>query len=147
MGKIFTIIIGLYILYYLANIIYDLFLNKDKSLAPEENVQTFSIGEEEDIDSLKNIEIDDVEKLKTPNSFNTNSAFEGSTNEESNSTDPEYWREKFEQEQSIEEYSVNTNNKQEKNNSVKWEEILNKAETKVHMVSNLEGYKVYKSFN
>ena len=70
MTTFLIILIALYILYYLGNIIYDLFL-KTKSIAKTDDNEIFSIAEfeEENRSDVKTVGIEDVENLTTPKSF------------------------------------------------------------------------------
>lgn len=59
MGKFVTILIILYVLYYAGNIIYDLYIKKEKVEKVEEEV--FSIDGLETQEDIKQVKIDDVE--------------------------------------------------------------------------------------
>ena len=71
MGKSFLIIFGVYFLYYTGNILYDLFLKKEKIVETENNEQSFSLSELADQYQEKpiSVEIEDVENIRTPQSF------------------------------------------------------------------------------
>ena len=70
MTTFLIILIALYILYYVGNIIYDLFL-KTKSTAKSDDNEIFSLVEfeEEHRSDVKTVGIEDVENLTTPKSF------------------------------------------------------------------------------
>lgn len=70
MTTFIIILIALYILYYVGNIIYDLFL-KTKSTAKIDDNEIFSLVEfeEEHRSDVKMVGIEDVENLTTPKSF------------------------------------------------------------------------------
>lgn len=160
MGKIFTIIGIVYVLYYAANIIYDLFFKKDKTVSQDDS-EVFSIGDlaEEYQEPVQNVSIDDVENLKTPHSYNSK-PFDVTTNG-NETADTELWRKRFEEEQNIDnypsvvntqnnvssthEYSNSTTQTSSKNDAILWQELLNQAETQVQVVDDIEGYKVYKT--
>ena len=59
MGKFVTILIILYVLYYAGNIIYDLYIKKEKVEEVEEEV--VSIDGLETQEDIKQVKIDDVE--------------------------------------------------------------------------------------
>ncbi|CAA7197004.1 hypothetical protein [Chryseobacterium potabilaquae] len=158
MAKFTIIVIGLYIVYYIGNIVYDLFLKKENVSSIEES-QVFSISDiaKESQEDIQNIEIEDVENLNTPHSFNYQEL-------EYSSQDPtileerpdiDVWRKKFEAEESIDSFEIEKNvlskeraesSEIEKNNfEGKWKKMLNLAETNVQVITNIDGYKVYQS--
>lgn len=157
MEKFAIIIITLYILYYAGNILYDLFLKKETVVKDEES-EEFSLTEfaENNSDGVKDIGIEDVENLNTPNSFNKRELEPSITDESEERQDLESWREKFESEQNIDSFHQNTEeiqspNNEETNSSLskanknKWHQMLNLAETSVQLISNNDGYKIYQS--
>lgn len=70
MLKYSLILIGIYVLYYAGNIIYDLFLKKEKTVVTDES-EEFSLISFAKTESPpeSRIEIDDVENIRTPKSF------------------------------------------------------------------------------
>jgi hypothetical protein len=71
MTKIIISIISVYLLYYAGNIIYDLFLKKDISKHQDET-EEYSLNDflDNNTTEVKEVSIDDVENINTPNSFN-----------------------------------------------------------------------------
>lgn len=148
MGNIFIIIGVLYLLYYAANIIYDLFIRKEKVDHNNDNTEEFSIGDST-VES-QNVQIDDVENLNTPSSFNDNN-FNVQNEDNVEEEDTEGWRKRFEEEQNMDRFPTQTVNSppklKPKDNPINWQNLLNMAETKVQLVSNIDGYKVYKTLS
>ena len=70
MTTFLIILIALYILYYVGNIIYDLFLKTQSTVKTNDN-EIFSLAEfeEENRSEVKTVGIEDVENLTTPKSF------------------------------------------------------------------------------
>lgn len=154
MGKSFLIIFGVYILYYTGNILYDLFLKKEKVVETENNEQSFSLSELADQHQEKpiSVEIEDVENIRTPQSFENEPYDFLSANEEPQSM--EDLQKKYEDENQLNEmeHSETPQEKiEEKTNSIidkpikslSIKDLLNDANTKVKMVANYEGQKVY----
>lgn len=105
MIKISLTILAVYVLYYAGNIVYDLFLKKEKETYKEET-EEFSLSEisEQYEDLTKNVGIEDVENLNTPKSFNKNPIHSGITEGNEERQDLEYLREQFESEQDLDEF-------------------------------------------
>lgn len=101
MTKFLIILIALYILYYIGNIIYDLFIKKESTLVTEES-DVFSLAEfeEQNRDDVTTVGIEDVENLNTPKSF-TKRDFPVSNDLSEDREDIEVWRQRFESEQNI----------------------------------------------
>ena len=101
MTKFLIILIALYILYYIGNIIYDLFIKKESTLVTEES-DVFSLAEfeEQNRDDVTTVGIEDVENLNTPKSF-TKREFPVSNGLSEDREDIEVWRQRFESEQNI----------------------------------------------
>ena len=101
MTKFLIILIALYILYYIGNIVYDLFIKKESTLVTEES-DVFSLAEfeEQNRDDVTTVGIEDVENLKTPKSFNKRE-FPVNNDLSENREDIEVWRQRFESEQNI----------------------------------------------
>ena len=161
MNKFIIIVITIYLLYYLGNILFDVFLKKESNLLKEET-EEFSITE-----FSKNIEnrttevgIEDVEKLNTPKSFiKSDRQFSENNDDSEKEIDIETLRKKFEAEEHIENFELPKNEHQifnqeeqnkQSNNSVSdlkkhFQSLLNLAETSVQMIANQDGSRVYHS--
>lgn len=105
MIKISLCILAVYLMYYAGNILYDLFLKKEKVTYKEET-EEFSLSEisEQYEDLTKNVGIEDVENLNTPKSFNKNPIHSEYTEGNEERQDLEYLREQFESEQDLDEF-------------------------------------------
>lgn len=105
MIKISLCILAVYLLYYAGNILYDLFLKKERETYKEET-EEFSLSEisEQYEDLTKNVGIEDVENLNTPKSFNKNPIHSDITEGNEERQDLEYLRELFESEQDFDEF-------------------------------------------
>ena len=168
MIKISLCILAVYLIYYAGNILYDLFLKKERETYKEET-EEFSLSEisEQYEASAMNIGIEDVENLNTPKSFSKNQIHFNYTEGKDERQDLEYLREKFESEQDLDEPvqnktentkdfpSTNEDNQSsvqmesapsiQKSNKDKWHQMLNLAETSVQLIANNDGYKTYQS--
>lgn len=104
MTKFLIILIALYILYYIGNIVYDLFIKKESTLVTEES-DVFSLAEfeEQNRDDVTTVGIEDVENLNTPKSF-TKRDFPVSNDLSEDREDIEVWRQRFESEQNIDSF-------------------------------------------
>lgn len=108
MLKYTLLLLMLYVLYYLGMILYDLFLKKEKTKAedlPEEYVLSGLVISP--VENLKSVEIEDVENLKTPESYHKD--IFRSTDQESNEEEPldlKEIRKRFEAEQDIDGYEL-----------------------------------------
>lgn len=165
MGKFTMIILGIYILYYAGNIVYDLFLKKTNSVKTDDT-EVFSIGDfaERDQPDIIQVGIEDAEPLNVPNSFSPSDyALDDepqSFSQTETKPDIEALRRKFEQEEfygqldgALESLSKITKPvpepKEVQQNFLsrqedKFRQMLNLAETNVQMV-NVNGIKSYKS--
>lgn len=174
MIKYSLILLAAYFLYYAGNILYDLFLKKEK-ITHVDLTEEFSLGgfAQTDAEPPSRVGIEDVENVSTPKSFLKKELHfpeQSSTNQQ---PDLEELRKRFEAEQDIGDMpasandttaapvekspSDNTNHSQnmpeeEHSNREKaepkkshWKELLNLSETTVQMVANYEGQKVYHS--
>lgn len=175
MIKYSLILLATYFLYYAGNILYDLFLKKEK-ITHVDLTEEFSLGGfVQNTEPPSRIGIEDVENVSTPKSFlkkELDFQKPSSTNEQ---PDLEEMRKRFEAEQDIDDMpapmndtksvtveespSDNTNHsqdipgkteeypKREKAEPKKshWKELLNLSETTVQLVANYEGQKVYHS--
>jgi len=104
------------ITYYIGIILYDLFLSKGKNLQVATDDKTFSFSNE-DVDVTK-IEIDKVEDMNLPNSFN-------STDTTDEKPDIGFLRQRFEEEEDI--VDLIEENQNETEDEV--EDIINDNET------------------
>lgn len=104
MTKFLIILIALYVLYYIGNIVYDLFMKKESTLVTEES-DVFSLAEfeEQNRDDVTTVGIEDVENLNTPKSF-TKREFPSSHDLSEDREDIEVWRQRFESEQNIDSF-------------------------------------------
>lgn len=95
---------AVYLLYYVGNILHDLFLKKEEVY--KEETEEFSLSEisEQYEDLTKNVGIEDVENLNTPKSFNKNPIYSDITEENEERQDLEYLRELFESEHDLDEF-------------------------------------------
>ena len=175
MTKFLIILLALYFLYYLGNIVYDLFLKKESTVATEE-IDVFSLDfEEQNRVAITTVGIEDVENLNTPKSFNKKE-FQIDPEISEEREDIEVWRQRFESEQNIDSFDSgiletvgDDNNLDEvigterneadlrdeadsevnqnlrKLNNDRWYQMLNDAETTVQMISNTNGHKVYQA--
>lgn len=108
MTKFLIILLALYILYYIGNIIYDLFIKKESTLVTEES-DVFSLAEfeEQNRDAVTTVGIEDVENLNTPKSFNKKE-FPIKTEISEEREDIEVWRRRFESEQNIDSFDLDS---------------------------------------
>ena len=175
MTKFLIILLALYFLYYLGNIVYDLFLKKESTVATEE-IDVFSLDfEEQNRVAITTVGIEDVENLNTPKSFNKKE-FQMDTEISEEREDIEVWRQRFESEQNIDSFDSGilepvgddnnfddeigterneadlrdeaesiANQNLRKSNNDRWFQMLNDAETTVQMISNTNGHKVYQA--
>lgn len=105
MIKISLGILAVYLMYYAGNILYDLFLKKEKENYKEETEEFFLSEISEQYEDLtKNVGIEDVENLNTPKSFNKNPVHSDITERNEERQDLEYLREQFESEQDLDEF-------------------------------------------
>ncbi|WP_312901485.1 hypothetical protein [Chryseobacterium taichungense] len=175
MIKISLCILAVYLMYYAGNILYDLFLKKEKENYKEE-AEEFSLSEisEQYEDLTKNVGIEDVENLNTPKSFNKNIIHPDSIEGKHERQDLQHLREQFESEQDIDnfqndegmsedqpgisdtlpshneekipnQYTDKSNLTVSKTNKDKFRNLLNLAETSVQLIANNNGYKTYQS--
>jgi hypothetical protein len=175
MLKYSLILLGAYLLYYIGNIVYDLFLKKEKTVQ-NDTTEEFSLGEfaESNKDEVQEIDIEDVENLNTPKSFSKRELIPTSHGDSDEIQDVEYWRQKFESEQNMDDFdnkeestentpenaeaSLSKNEEKNQNqhheepispiqklNTNKWHQMLNLAETSVQLIANTDGFKTYQS--
>jgi len=167
MIKYSFILLGIYFLYYGANIMYDLYLKKHKKTETD-TTEEFSLDISENEKSPTQVNIEDVEDLRIPNSY-LKEGFQ-TNNDELQEARPDLddLRSRFESEEDLDkEHSENplvltTAQSLSELNNVKmrpevatgqkeefasrkneWKEMLRLSETTVQMVANYDGQKVY----
>ena len=157
--KFIPIILGLYFLYYVGMVIYDLFLKKEKVVEAENSEQNYSISDfaQQNKETPVVVGIEDVENIRTPKSYEEiQEPFLSATDE---NQDIEKIKNKYEDENKLEEEEmeiaenkiepeVQTENKNpsiadKPISNLKIKDILNHINTKVKMVANYDGQKVY----
>lgn len=153
MGQFVLIVLGIYTLYYAGNIIYDLYLKKEK--VEEEEEQTINIEGIEVSENIENVGIDDVEEMNTPNEFASDEDylpdFNHNEKRETNQSIEEL-QHKYEEETLLDK-AANDNtgekNAEKKNNGLKkintmdFQNILNSASSKVSVVKDNDGILSY----
>lgn len=151
--KFIPIILGLYFLYYVGMVIYDLFLKKEKVVEAENSEQNYSISDfaQQNKETPVVVGIEDVENIRTPKSYEeTQEPFLSATDE---NQDIEKLKNKYEDENKLEEEEMEIAEEQTENknpsiadkpiSNLKIKDILNHINTKVKMVANYDGQKVY----
>lgn len=157
--KFIPIILGLYFLYYVGMVIYDLFLKKEKVVEAENSEQNYSISDfaQQNKETPVVVGIEDVENIRTPKSYEEiQEPFLSATDE---NQDIEKLKNKYEDENKLEEEAMEiaenkTESKEQTENknpsiadkpisNLKIKDILNHINTKVKMVANYDGQKVY----
>ena len=157
--KFIPIILGLYFLYYVGMVIYDLFLKKEKVVEAENSEQNYSISDfaQQNKEIPVVVGIEDVENIRTPKSYEEiQEPFLSATDE---NQDIEKLKSKYEDENKLDEEEmeiaenkiepeVQTENKNpsiadKPISNLKIKDILNHINTKVKMVANYDGQKVY----
>ncbi len=175
MLKYSLILLGVNFLYYAGNIVYDLFLKKEKTIqtdvAEEYSLGDFALEENEEPTLIR---IEDVENLKTPKSFLKSEPIpvQRQNNFEDNPSLEEL-RKRFEAEEDLDETSpkqpetkhhenalpnseisnkpeiiepiVSKKKNDAQNKKDQWKEFVSLSETNVILVDNIEGQKVYHS--
>lgn len=151
--KFIPIILGLYFLYYVGMVIYDLFLKKEKVVEAENSEQNYSISDfaQQNKETPVVVGIEDVENIRTPESYEEiQEPFLSATDE---NQDIEKLKNKYEDENKLEEEEMEIAEEQTENknpsiadkpiSNLKIKDILNHINTKVKMVANYDGQKVY----
>ena len=162
--KFIPIILGLYFLYYVGMVIYDLFLKKEKVVEAENSEQNYSISDfaQQNKETPVVVGIEDVEDIRMPKSFESEENISLSANEEPQIMEDlqkKYEDEKhFEKEiivdEPIEKQFSEEKPQQEISNSKPFivdqpiktldlENIVNDIKTRIKIVSNFDGHKVY----
>lgn len=175
MLKYSLILLGAYFLYYAGNIVYDLFLKKEKTIQTDV-AEEYSLGDFAQVENEEPtlIGIEDVEKLKTPKSFLKSEPIpiQRQNNFEDNPSLEEL-RKRFEAEEDLDETTpsqpetkhhenppqqteiaqkkeiiepiVSKKKNDAQSKKDQWQKIVNLSETNVKLVDNIEGQKVYHS--
>ena len=151
--KFIPIILGLYFLYYVGIVIYDLFLKKEKVVEAENSEQNYSISDfaQQNKETPVVVGIEDVENRRTPKSYKEiQEPFLSAADE---NQDIEKLKNKYEDENKLEEEEMEIAEEQTENknpsiadkpiSNLKIKDILNHINTKVKMVANYDGQKVY----
>ena len=157
--KFIPVILGLYFLYYVGMVIYDLFLKKEKVVEAENSELNYSISDfaQQNKETPVVVGIEDVENIRTPKSYEEiQEPFLSATDE---NQDIEKLKSKYEDENKLEEEEmeiaenkiepeVQTENKNpsiadKPISNLKIKDILNHINTKVKMVAYYDGQKVY----
>ena len=104
MTKFLIIVTALYFLYFIGNIVYDLFLKKEATISTQET-DVFSLVEfeEQNRGEVTTVGIDDVENLNTPNSF-SKKEFPIIRELSEERQDLEMWRQRFASEQNMDSF-------------------------------------------
>lgn len=148
MGKFILGLVGVYILYYTVNIIYDLFLKKEK-VVEDENLQSFAFDEisEPKYEPVR-VGIEDVENIQPPQSYETTDDVFLSAEE---NPSMEELKEKYERENE-ENYSKEKPKEKSQEELPKIgitdvKKLLADINTRVKMIANYDGQKVYQIQN
>ncbi len=157
MGKFISILLGVYIFYYAANIVYDLFLKKEQKDTGNEE-EEFSLNQvaEENKQEIIAVGIDDVEDLSRP-THQEEYSYEDNDLEDQ-VPDMNQLQRKFNDEHLIDSFDKTSNDEKEQKMDAKeqikdirekgkerFKKMMKMAETSVHIVDNIEGQKVYQS--
>ena len=152
MTKIISTIIALYIIYYVANIVYDLF-KKEKVPLEDEDKEEFSILEDEP--NVTNIEMEDVEQITTGEEVTEDMIFSSAPNDSNTNQEDiaDELRKKFEEEEELdkEEASKTTTLltaedkiKYKKEHEEKFKNFLGLSKTSVQVTLNSNDCKIYR---
>lgn len=175
MLKYSLILLGVYFLYYAGNIVYDLFLKKEKTIQTDV-AEEYSLGDfaQAENDEPTLVGIEDVENLKTPKSFLKSEPIPiPIQNNFEDNPSLEELRKRFEAEEDLDEKSpkqteakhhenpppkaeiikkpeiiepiVSKKKNDAQSKKDQWQKIVSLSETNVKLVDNIEGQKVYHS--
>lgn len=143
MTNFILITIAIYVLYYAGNIVYDLFIAKEKKLTTEEDKEEFSLENLADADEVNvtQVDLDSVEEITSSNSIEIDEEeiFSGEENQEVTFNTNE-----VEDTLSFAENTVSVESIKEVQRK-RFRDILNQAETSVQVVLNAEGEKLFQS--
>jgi hypothetical protein len=129
MIKISLCILTVYLIYYAGNIMYDLFIKKEKENYKVE-MEEFSLSEisEQYEDHTKNVGIEEVENINTPKSFSKNQIYSEINEGMGEIQNLEYLRERFESEQDLDEFENLLKNNPVQNENEPFYEKANSTE-------------------
>lgn len=129
MIKISLCILTVYLIYYAGNIMYDLFIKKEKENYKVE-MEEFSLSEisEQYEDLTKNVGIEEVENINTPKSFSKNQIYSEINEGMGEIQNLEYLRERFESEQDLDEFENLLKNNPVQNENEPFYEKANSTE-------------------
>lgn len=163
--RFFIITFFVYVTYYLAMLIYDVYLRKEKSVPDEEDKQEFSLAEMAD-NTITNVDFDEVEQMTTSSKVEVNendifsSATDSENTDEPSSENLEALKRKFEEEEHLDDNEADNEggqtevftpiNKEEilKRDNERFKNLLSLAETNVQVIFNESengGYKTFKA--
>lgn len=159
--RFFIITFFVYVIYYLAMLIYDVYLRKEKSVPDEEDKQEFSLAEMAD-NTITNVDFDEVEQMTTSSKVEVNendifsSATDSENTDEPSSENLEALKRKFEEEEHLDDNEGGQTevftpiNKKEilKRDNEHFKNLLSLAETNVQVIFNESengGYKTFKA--
>ena len=163
--RFFIITFFVYVIYYLAMLIYDVYLRKEKSVPDEEDKQEFSLAEMAD-NTITNVDFDEVEQMTTSSKIEVNendifsSATDSENTDEPSSENLEALKRKFEEEEHLDDNEADNEggqtevftpiNKEEilKRDNERFKNLLSLAETNVQVIFNESengGYKTFKA--
>ena len=112
MGKVLLFILGAYVLYYVVNIIYDLFFANQKAAAHQDEGQLVSMNKDDEPPDIKRFGIDDVEEVEVPKSYVVDEVELYEDNDTPTNYDAEAFRTNYEEEAELEKYSSSQPEKQ-----------------------------------
>ena len=159
--RFFIITFFVYVIYYLAMLIYDVYLRKEKSMPDEEDKQEFSLAEMAD-NTITNVDFDEVEQMTTSSKVEVNendifpSATDSENTDEPSSKNLESLKRKFEEEEHLDDNEGGQTevftpiNKEEilKRDNERFKNLMSLAETNVQVIFNESengGYKTFKA--
>jgi len=107
MGKILLFILVVYVIYYAGNIIYDLFFDKELAVANQDEGQLVSMKKDDDPPpEIKRYDIDAVENVEAPNSYDLDEDNLYDDNESPTNYDADTIRRNYEEEAELDKYSA-----------------------------------------
>jgi hypothetical protein len=119
MIKISLSIMAVYLIYYIGNMVYDLYFQKE-SKSTDDDTHEFSLSEiSETYEKLtKSVRIEDVENIKTPKSFNTKELVPVSSFQSEERPDLHYLKSRFDSDQSLTASEMFLENELSKDNEI-----------------------------
>ncbi len=131
MLKFSLILLGAYFLYYAGNIVYDLFLKKEKTI-PTDATEEFSLADFAQSENLprSSVGIEDVENIRTPKSFlKSEIPISQVQNTFQENPDLEELRRRFESEQDLDGF---VNNEEPVKNATENREVIQSKKNENH---------------